>query len=83
MSMLPQQDLTSVLEAIKSWPPPMRVSLARMILETVETPEPAPGPRQGLSATEVMDLMKTDKPAPDDETVRRWIDEHLVEKHGR
>jgi hypothetical protein len=60
----------------------MRVSLARMILETVETPEPSPAPGRGLSAADLMDLVKTDKPAPDDETIRRWIDEHRVGKYG-
>jgi hypothetical protein len=25
---------------------------------------------------------KTDKPAPDDETVRQWIDEQRMEKYG-
>ena len=30
-----------------------------------------------------MDLFRTDRPAPDDETVRLWIDEHRMEKYGR
>ncbi len=82
MSTSQQQDLTSVLETVKSWPAEMRVSLARMILETVEPPEPSLVPGRGLSARELMDMVKTDKPAPDDETVRRWIEEHRMEKYG-
>jgi hypothetical protein len=53
-----------------------------MILETVETPEPPLAPGRGVSVAELMELVKTDKPAPDDETIRRWIDEHRVGKYG-
>jgi hypothetical protein len=83
MSTLPQQDLAGVLETVKQWPPKARVSLARMILETVESPEPLPTRRRCLSAAELMDVVRTEKPAPDDETVRQWIDEHRTEKYGR
>jgi hypothetical protein len=54
-----------------------------MILQTVESPGPRPEHRGGVTAAELMALVKTDKPAPDDETVQRWIDEHRTEKYGR
>ncbi|MGO8750042.1 MAG: hypothetical protein ACLQNE_29190 [Thermoguttaceae bacterium] len=83
MSTLQQQDLAGVLETVKQWPPKIRVSLARMILETVESPEPFTSRHRGLTAAELMDVVRTDKPAPDDQTVRQWIDEHRTEKYGR
>ena len=50
MSTIPQQDLSSVLETVKQWPPQTRVSLANMILQTVESPGRPPGRRGGVTA---------------------------------
>jgi hypothetical protein len=44
---------------------------------------PARKPKRGPSAAEVQSLFRTDRPAPDDETVERWIDEQRMEKYGR
>lgn len=44
---------------------------------------PARKPKRGPSAAEVQSLFRMDRPAPDDETVERWIDEHRMEKYGR
>ena len=79
-------DIADVVQRVRSWPAPMRIALARRILETLETPpppEPLPAPPRGFSAEEVMAMFKTDKPAPDDATVNQWIDEHRMEKYGR
>ncbi len=38
---------------------------------------------RGLSADEIRVLLKSKQPAPDDETVRQWIDDHRMEKYGR
>ncbi len=37
---------------------------------------------RGRSVAEIIDTYKTDQPAPDDETIRLWIDEHRMEKYG-
>jgi hypothetical protein len=89
MSTLPQQDLAGVLETVKQWPPQMRVSLARMILETVETPamlaealaQNAPA-RRGRPVEELIGLGAGSGPPPSDDLVRQWIDEHRMEKYG-
>ena len=79
-------ELTDVLNRVKDWPTPLRLTLARRILETIETsevlPVPPPKPR-GFSAAEIQALLKTDRPAPDDQTVEQWIDEYRMEKYGR
>jgi hypothetical protein len=82
MTMAESNELAAVVERVKSWPPPMRIALARRILETLENAPPPPGPRppRGPSAAEVMALFRTDKPAPDDATVKQWIEEHRLEK---
>jgi hypothetical protein len=36
-----------------------------------------------LSADEIRAFLKSRQPAPDDETVRQWIDDYRMEKYGR
>jgi hypothetical protein len=75
-------ELSDVLNRVKTWPATQRITLARRILETLEA---APRATRGLSARSVQELIGIgagDSPPPDDETVRRWIDEHRMEKYG-
>ncbi len=76
--------IAEVVERVQSWPVPMRIALARRILQTLESPSTAPAqlPR-GPSAAEVAARFTTDKPAPDDTAVKQWIDEYRMEKYGR
>lgn len=74
--------LADILERVKGWPPESRIVLARRILETLEsgpTTARAPGVR---SVRELIGMGAGDSPPPDDETVRRWIDERRAEKYG-
>lgn len=78
--------LTDVLNRVKTWPTTLRITLAHKILESLDKEDspvaPPPPKARGLSAAEIQSLLKTDRPPPDDETVRRWIDEHRMEKYG-
>jgi hypothetical protein len=79
-------EIAEVVQRVKSWPAPMRIALARQILETLEGPSaPAPPSKLpcGPSAAEVAVLFRTDKPAPDDATVKLWIDDYRREKYGK
>lgn len=79
-------EITSVVQRVQSWPVPMRISVARQILETVEgavMPKPSPTRPRGYSAEEVRAILKIDKPGPDDATVKQWIEEHRLEKYGQ
>ncbi len=89
MSTLQQPDVSGVLETVKRWPPQTRVSLARMILETVEAPQLAAQElgqtepsRRGKPVESLIGLGAGSGAAPSDEMVRHWIDEHRVEKYG-
>lgn len=78
-------EIAVVVERILSWPVPMRIALARRILETVQdtaVTTSLPSLPRGYSAAEVRALLKIDKPGPDDATVKRWIEEHRREKYG-
>ena len=86
MTISETSEITSVLERVQSWPAPMRIALAHQILETVtaagELNTSSKQPR-GYSAEEVRAMLKIDKPAPDDATVKQWIEEHRLEKYGK
>jgi len=86
MSTAEATELTDVLNRVKTWPTTLRITLARKILESLDKAEapaaPPPPKTRGLSAAEVQGLLKTDRPPPDDETVKQWIDEHRMEKYG-
>jgi hypothetical protein len=85
MTPIETNQITYVLEHVRHWPAPMRLNLVRRILETLETPMPelpsTERPR-GPTAAEIAAMFKADKPAPDDATVKQWIDEHRMEKYG-
>jgi hypothetical protein len=63
----------------------MRIALARRILQTVEdvgASEPRASRPPGYSAAEIKSMLKIEKPAPDDATVKQWIEEQRLEKYG-
>jgi hypothetical protein len=78
-------EIADVVQQVQNWPVPMRISLARQILESVEH-EPADvracGVPRGPSAAEVAARFGTEKPAPDDQAVKQWVDEHRLAKYG-
>jgi hypothetical protein len=77
-------EIAELVQRVQSWPAPMRIVLARQILETLEGP-PASTKKlpRGPLAAEVAAMFKTDKPAPEDRAVKQWIDEHRIEKYGK
>ena len=81
MTNVEHQEISEVVARVAAWPPAERIKLARKILETVETTGEKRTSR-GYSAAEVISLLQSRQPAPDDQTVRRWIDDHRTEKYG-
>jgi hypothetical protein len=86
MSVIETIKISDIVAQVRSWPASMRVALARRILETLENPpveQPPPRLPRGPSAAQIAAMFKTDKPAPDDATVKQWIDEYRMEKYGQ
>jgi hypothetical protein len=54
---------------------------ANVEVTVVAAEQPAPGPR-GVPAEQVLGIAAGDGPPPDDETVKRWIQERRAEKFG-
>lgn len=85
MSIAEATALSDILNRVENWPALSRITLARKILESLKKSEPPvrPTKTRGLSAAEIQGMLRTDRPAPDDEIVKAWIDEHHMEKYGR
>jgi hypothetical protein len=84
MSVIESNEMADVLDRVKHWSAAERFALVREVLETLapkKSPPSLPATR-GRSVEEIVESFKTDEPAPDDETVRRWIDEQRMEKYG-
>jgi hypothetical protein len=83
MSTVDPNDLAEVLARVAVWPVADRIALVKRILESLTPPTSSTAPiRRGRSASEIIESISTDRPAPDDETIRQRIDEHRMEKYG-
>jgi hypothetical protein len=85
MTLVETHQIAELLRRVREWPPPMRIALARQILETFEDPlaeQPPPERPRPPTAAEIAALFKTGKPAPDDAEVRRILEEELLSKYG-
>jgi hypothetical protein len=74
-------EFTNVLDKVRSWPPAMRLTLAEEVLRSLH-PALRPNGRQGVPADQVRGIGAGEGPAPDEETVRQWIEERRTEKYG-
>ena len=90
MSTVESSEMADVLDRVKTWPAPQRLTLARRILETLEAPDaraagvgrPPEGPTRGWPAEKVIGLLKTDREPPDDAECRRIVEEERWKKYG-
>jgi hypothetical protein len=89
MSTAETNELSDVLDRVKSWSPPLRIALARRILETLDTravegPECGPGleePTRGVPVEKVLGMLKSDREPPSDEECRRIVEEERWKKY--
>jgi hypothetical protein len=75
-----EQEIEAVAEQVKPWPAEERTALAYRILHDARTRTRQPAPRN--TADEAFGIASGDSPPPDDATVRRWMEEHRLEKYG-
>jgi hypothetical protein len=70
--------VSSIWGQISGWPPPLRLSLASKILQSLEHEQSRP--RKSLA--DLWGLMATEQPPPTDEEVNRILEEHRLRKYG-
>ncbi|MFO0887786.1 MAG: hypothetical protein U0790_01440 [Isosphaeraceae bacterium] len=73
-------DIDSLVNQIRTWSSSERLRLARRILETLESAEPAAPAR---SLKDIIGLLRTSDRPPGDEECRAILEEELVRKYRR
>ena len=81
MSTIDSRDIADVLERVRAWTPGMRIVLARKVLETLESASISEPPRSML-LDDVVGLLRTDEPPPDDDECDRIVEQERVRKYG-
>jgi hypothetical protein len=74
-------DYQDVLKTVRSWEPALRLALAEELLRSLHPLAPSGGVR-GVPAQQVLGLAAGAGSPPDDDTVRRWIEEYRAGKYG-
>src|SRR2546423_15378093 len=75
-----EQEIEAIIESVKPWPEEDRVALAYLILRDMRTKTREPAPRQTLHRA--LGVARGTGSPPDDETVRKWMEEHRQRKYG-
>jgi len=81
MSTIESPDISDVLERVRTWTPGMRIVLARKVLETLESAAITEPPRT-MPLDDVIGLLQTDVPPPDDEECHRIVEQERARKYG-
>jgi uncharacterized heparinase superfamily protein len=82
MTLTESEAIAELVERVQSWPAPMRIALARRILETLEVAPQPPEKRGRLTAEEVMALFQPPSPPPSLEESERALEEELIKKYA-
>ncbi len=80
MTTVDYQNITEIVNHVRSWPQDARVSLARSILGTLEDELSPPRPKRSLR--NLVGIMKWEGPPLTDEDVARIRDEAIMQKYG-
>jgi len=75
------REISEVLSRVRYWAPEMRIVLARKVLETLESPAIAEPPR-AMALDEVIGVLRTDAPPPDDRQCEEIVREERERKYG-
>lgn len=71
----------SVLQIVSQWPTAQQIALVEDVLKTLSS-RVEPPKRRRRTLDQALGLLATDSPAPTDEEVEQWLDEHRTEKYG-
>jgi len=79
----PNIEMEEVLRRVAAWPVAIRLSFARRVLETLEQVPDVERKTRGAPVEEVLGLLATGGPVPDDAECRRILEEELLKKYAR
>ena len=75
-----RDEINSILKSVEAWTSEDRVALAYQILRDMRKKTRDDAPRKTLDRA--LGVAKGTSPPPDDATVKKWIAEHRLRKHG-
>jgi hypothetical protein len=81
MTTVPPSDYSMILQQVRAWPSELRLSLAEALLQSLHSDLESNGNR-GVPVERIRGIAAGNSPPPDDETIRKWIEEHRLEKYG-
>jgi hypothetical protein len=73
-------EIESIIQRVKPWPEEDRVALAYLILRDMRKKTREAAPRRTLDRA--LGIARGSGVAPDDATVKKWIEEHREGKYG-
>jgi hypothetical protein len=78
--MIHRDDIDAIIARVTPWPMEERVALAYEILRDMRKQTRQPAPRRTLERA--IGIARGASAPPDDATVRKWVEEHRLQKHG-
>lgn len=81
MTTNPTAEYDEILARVRTWPPEQQLHLAGDLLRSLPHLI-APDGLRGVPVEKVCGVAAGAGSIPDDDTVRRWIEEHRAEKYG-
>ena len=70
-----------VLKIVSQWPTAQQMALVEDVLKAI-SPRVEPPKKRQRTLGQALGLLATDRAAPTDEEVERWLDERRMEKYG-
>lgn len=72
----------NILATVSNWPVEERLELINRLLESVRLSAETRRSERALALQRLRGLLVSEKPAPTDEEVATWLDEHREQKYG-
>ncbi len=79
----PNVEMEEVLRRVATWPAALQLSFARRILEALEHGREIKGQTRGAPVEDLLGLLATSGPVPDDAECRRILEEELLKKYAQ
>ena len=81
MNFIETEEMSAVISQVKTWLPEMQILLVHKILETFERSSIIQ-PAKKMSLDQVVGILKTDSPPPNDDECNKIIKEERLRRYG-
>lgn len=79
----PNIEMEEVLRRVAQWPAAVQLRFARRVLEALETGRNGDQKTRGAPVEDVLGMLATGGPVPDDDECRRILEEELLKKYAQ